>query len=100
LQPEFEPSFRGNGGGSGRWPGPDGSEPGISRNYLWISGFARLGARPGMTGALRPRALVSHRQQFHRPVGNHDAEGRPDGALDQRNLAAMGTHQLGGDGEP
>ncbi len=38
-------------------------------------------------------------EQFHRAVGDDDAEGGADGALDQLDVAAMGAHQLGGDGE-
>ena len=39
------------------------------------------------------------RVEFDRPVGNGEPEGRPDGALDQFDLAAMGADELGGDDE-
>ena len=48
----------------------------------------------------RARALAAAGVELDRPVRDGEAEGRPDGALDQADLAAMGAHQLGHDGEP
>src|SRR5271154_1493478 len=58
------------------------------------------GTRPGMTSQSSPRALVADGEQLHRPVRDHDPERGPDGALDQRDGAAMGADELGGDGKP
>jgi len=50
---------------------------------------------PGMTkGYLRPRPLVAHAQEFHRPVRYRDPEGRADGAFHQMDVAAMSADQL------
>src|SRR5487761_2455626 len=49
---------------------------------------------------LRPRPLVAHAQQFHRPVRYRDPEGRADGPFHQMNLPAMGADQLGGNRKP
>src|SRR6266508_5917040 len=46
-----------------------------------------------------PAAGAAPRPQLDRAVGDADAEGRADRALDQLDLAAMGAHQLGRDGE-
>ena len=54
--------------------------------------------RPAGT-ASGPRALVADGEQFHRPVRDDDPESGADRALDQRDLAAMGADQLGGDGK-
>src|ERR1051325_6449859 len=48
----------------------------------------------------RPHPLTAARAEFDRAVGNGDAEGRPDGALDEPDLAAVRAHQLGRDGAP
>src|SRR5262245_55561815 len=47
--------------------------------------------------ASRARALVPPCPQLDRAVGDGHPEGRPDGALDQSDLAAMSAHQLGRD---
>ena len=47
----------------------------------------------------RPRPLAAL-IELDRAVGNGEAEGRPDGAVDQPDLAAVGAHQFGRDGEP
>src|SRR4030081_1481809 len=54
---------------------------------------------PNGTTPLSPRPLVAHAEQFHRPVGYRDPEGRADGAFDEIDLTAMGADQFGGDGE-
>src|SRR5215470_13883067 len=51
-----------------------------------------------MTGPpSRAGALVPPRPQLDGAVRNGDPEGRPDGALDQPDLAAMSAHELGRD---
>src|SRR6516164_8261098 len=49
--------------------------------------------------ASRAGALVAAGLKLDRPVRNLDAEGGADGSVHQVDLAAMGAHQLGGDGE-
>src|SRR5262249_55701540 len=44
-------------------------------------------------------ALVAHAREFHRAVGDGDAEGGTDGAFNEMDVAAMGADQLGGDGQ-
>src|SRR5262245_32413061 len=59
-----------------------------------------LARRPGMTGSdLRAGPLVPHALQFHRAVGDRDAESGADGAFDEVDVAAMGADQLVGDGK-
>ena len=48
---------------------------------------------------LGPHPLAAPAVELDRAVRDGDAEGRADGALDQLDLAAMGAHQLGRDGE-
>src|SRR5262249_56917393 len=45
------------------------------------------------------RALASTRVGADRPIWNNEAEGGADGAVAQRDLSIMGTHQLGHDRE-
>ena len=59
--------------------------------------FAVDGFAHGDRSALRAGAAAG--AQFHRAVGNSQAERRADGAFDQADLAAMGAHQFGGDGK-
>src|SRR5262249_28859139 len=47
----------------------------------------------------RPHALAATRAEFDGPIGNGDAEGRADGALDEPDLAAVRSHQLSRDRE-
>ena len=47
----------------------------------------------------RPRPLATPGVELHRAVRDGEAEGRADGALDQADLAAVGPHQFGHDGE-
>src|SRR5262245_65282695 len=49
---------------------------------------------------LRPGALAAAGADVDGAVGDADAEGGADGAVDQADLAAVRAHQLGGDGEP
>src|SRR5262245_62081445 len=49
---------------------------------------------------LSPRPFAAARLQLDRTVRDGHAEGCPDRALDQPDLAAMGADELGGDGEP
>src|SRR5262245_8782487 len=62
----------------------------------WMTSRITRRAKSPRSGA---GALAAARVQIDRAVGDGEAEGRPDGALDQADLAAMGAHQLGGDGE-
>src|SRR5262245_47842324 len=48
----------------------------------------------------RPCALAAPGVEVDRPIRDGQAEGRPDGAVDQADFAAVGAHQLGHDGEP
>ena len=50
--------------------------------------FGRFCPRSG------PRAGRTVRFEVHRPIGNGEPERRPDGALDQRDIAAVGADQL------
>jgi hypothetical protein len=80
------------------WAMP-GIEPRISCNCLEIPGsLAWLAPRNDRSGS-GPRPLVADGQEFHRPVRHHDPEGGANGALDQVDVAAMGAHQFGGDGQ-
>jgi hypothetical protein len=83
--------------------GPAGKAGGTGRIGI---GFApaRQGMRIPSPGTRwrrpsRPRPLAAPGVELHRPVRDGEAEGRADSALDQADLAAMGAHQLGHDGE-
>src|SRR5215510_11927476 len=66
---------------------------GITRSQLGLCRRRRPGpARPSRAGALVPPG-----PQLDGAVRNGHPEGRPDGALDQPDLAAMSAHQLGRD---
>src|SRR5258707_11527960 len=47
----------------------------------------------------RPRALIAVRVEIDRAVRDREAEGRPDGAFDEANLAAVRARQFGHDGK-
>src|SRR5262249_45409057 len=49
---------------------------------------------------LRARPPAAPRLQLDRAVRNDEPEGRPDRALDQADLAAVGAHELGRDPQP
>src|SRR6516225_11925035 len=55
---------------------------------------------PATTSPSRPRALAAPGVEIDRAIRDRQAEGRADGAFDQADLAAVGAHQLGHDGEP
>src|SRR4029077_11758816 len=49
--------------------------------------------------SLRAGALVAPRIEFDGAVRDDDVERRPDGAFGEADLAPMGAHELGRDGE-
>ena len=59
--------------------------------------MSRIAEKGWGISRLRADPLVAHALQFHRAVGDGDAEGGADGALDQANLAAVRAHQFGDD---
>src|SRR6266849_1064990 len=63
-------------------------------------GWQGSGRGNGSASSLRPRPLAAAAVELDRAVRDGEAEGRPDGAFDQANLAAMRAHQLGHDGKP
>src|SRR4029078_12523266 len=63
-----------------------------------IGSLPRWQAR--MAGRSGPLPLPAAGAEFDRAVGNDDAEGRPDRAVDQANLPAMRAEQLGRDRKP
>src|SRR5260370_23051788 len=57
-------------------------------------------AARAVSASSRPCPLAAPRVEIDRAIRNRQAEGRADGAFDQADLAAVGAHQLGHDGEP
>jgi hypothetical protein len=68
-------------------------------SYRLRPGLARSG-KQCLAIDLRPRPLVAHAQELHRPIRNRDAEGRADGSFHQVNFPVMGANQFGGDRKP
>src|SRR5437879_6724538 len=84
--------------GSGRaWQGPQNASAG--RSAPADRAKSPQNAPNGMSRS-SPCPLVAYAQQFHRPVGYCDPEGRSDGAFHQMDVAAMGADKFGGDREP
>src|SRR6185295_18419079 len=81
--------------------GRSGRKPGVAKGYVPYWQEQASGVRPWLSsGRSGAGPLAPPRAEFDRLIGNRDPERRPDGAVDQADVATMRAYQLGCDRKP